>query len=464
MRETPRKKSLGKYDLLRQIGYGGMGELYLARARGMAGFEKLVAIKCLLPHLARDENSRRMFLNEARLSGCLDHPNIVHVHEIGEQEGQLFLVMEYVPGADLDKILHIASMQGERLSIDEVVTIGCDLASGLHYAHECTDADGQRLGVVHRDVSPPNVLISNCGVAKLTDFGVAKVRAYCVTSRMSGVRGRLAYMAPEQCMEERVDGRTDVFAAGVVLHEMITNQRLFWSPSDGATVSNILRGEVAPPSLMRAECPVELDAIVLRALAYNPTDRHQNAAELESDLEGLAAFYGLNRSRQLVAETVSRLAGQPNDSPLPRSRRVLRKHLQASTETVPNRRRVWGTVVAAVCALAALAAVAAAGRSEERATGEQRATGDGRPVAAKAPTPQSEAPRTAPAPLPSFKLPPPAPVRALSRQGADQPQDGHAEHRRDRRRDRAEHRPKSPRQTQHQLKTVDPEAFFPWAE
>jgi len=211
---------LGRYRIVRRMAVGGMAEIFLARVEGLRGFERLVVCKRLLPQYAPNQNLVRMFLDEARLMATLNHPNVTQVHDVGEARGSYFFAMEYVHGEDLRTILRASTQRGEPLPIEISVGIIADAAAGLHHAHEKRGSDGAPLEIVHRDVSPSNVLVSFDGAVKLTDFGVAKWALQESRTRQGTLKGKCAYMAPEQCRGEAVDARSDVFALGILLYEL----------------------------------------------------------------------------------------------------------------------------------------------------------------------------------------------------------------------------------------------------
>src|SRR5688572_29826451 len=218
---------LGKYELIQRLAVGGMAELYLARCTGIEGFEKLVAVKRILPQYACNEEFVSMFLDEARLAATLQHANIAQVYDIGQTEHGLFFTMEFVRGADARELLKSAMRSGDDIPLDRALTIISGAAAGLHAAHEKRGVDGEPLGIVHRDVSPANVLVSFDGCVKVIDFGVAKATRQQSQTRVGTLKGKIAYMAPEQCLGEPVDRRCDVFALGIVLYELTCGQWLF---------------------------------------------------------------------------------------------------------------------------------------------------------------------------------------------------------------------------------------------
>jgi|HubBroStandDraft_6_1064221.scaffolds.fasta_scaffold138498_2 serine/threonine protein kinase len=276
-----------------------MAELFLARTVGPEGFEKLVVLKKILPKLAENPKFVRLFLDEARLAAALDHPHIAHVYDLGKVDNSYFFAMEYVHGQDLHAAVKRTARLGKRLPIDHAVQIAHAVASALHYAHERRAPDGSLLGIVHRDVSPSNVLIAYDGAIKLVDFGVAKAATSSVKTRTGTLKGKISYMSPEQARGSPIDRRSDVFALGTVLWELVTSQRLFKAENDLATIQRIINSEAEPPTQLRPDCPPELETIILKALAVDAAERYQSAEELQLDLEELA------REHKLVQSTVA---------------------------------------------------------------------------------------------------------------------------------------------------------------
>jgi eukaryotic-like serine/threonine-protein kinase len=225
-------KRLGKFEIVALLALGGTAEIYLARIGGAAGFEKYVVVKCLHDHLADDAEFVKMFLDEARLAAHLDHSNIVQTMELGNHEGRYYMVMEFLAGLSLAMIIRRASerMADTRIPVPVVLNILAQSAAGLHYAHEKA-MNGRALNIVHRDISPQNLVVSFEGVVKLVDFGIAKAEMRETRTRSGTIKGKFAYMSPEQCVANNVDRRTDVFALGVIAHELLTGRRLFKRPS-----------------------------------------------------------------------------------------------------------------------------------------------------------------------------------------------------------------------------------------
>jgi hypothetical protein len=282
---------LGRYTLLRSLGAGGMAELFLARADGIEGFAKLVALKRILPHKVSNERFVRMLLNEARLVAGLDHPNIAQVHDIGLEHGEYFFAMEYVHGQDLAHILHRAPLH--KLHLENALHIAIGVCAGLHCAHSSRDATGRALDIVHRDVSPSNVLVSYQGAVKLVDFGVAKAATLVSETREGVIKGKYGYMSPEQCLGDALDRRSDVFAVGILLWEMTVGRRLYMFKGELASLQRIVYVDAPRPSKFAPQYPAQLEHIVMRALARDPRQRYQSAEQLQIDLEQFALDHRL---------------------------------------------------------------------------------------------------------------------------------------------------------------------------
>jgi serine/threonine protein kinase len=303
---------IGKYKLLRLIASGGMAEVYLARQAGAAGFEKLVCLKRILPHLARDRQFVEMFLNEARLAARLDHPNIVSIYDLGEANGNYFIAMEFIDGPSLRAVAKRARERGERLPIAEVVKIVSMAAGGLHYAHDLADAEDKPLGLVHRDISPDNILVHRNGMAKVVDFGIAKAANSSGRTRTGALKGKVAYMPPEQLRGDPLDRRADVFALGVVLYEMIAGRRPWEGDSDVSLIGQIMTEEPKPLSTLRPDAPAGLTAVLDRALAKDREARYSSCHDLQADLEALLVSLG----KTITAARVSDFA-KAYEEPVP---------------------------------------------------------------------------------------------------------------------------------------------------
>jgi len=276
----------GKYTLYERIGRGGMADVFKGRIQGPGGFERVFVVKRILPHLSDDPAFINMFVDEAKLSARLNHPNIVQIFELGSVEGEYFISMEHIAGHDLAETMRAIWKKSGAPRVEMVAYVGREMCRALSYAHGLTDDRGQSLGMIHRDVSPSNVMLSYEGAVKLLDFGIAKALGDTQETTKSGtLKGKYAYMAPEQTEGDNVDHRIDIFAAGIVLHEVLTGRRLFKGANDLQTIERVRRCEVRPPSQLNPACPPELDAILLKALSRERDDRYQDASEMADDLD-----------------------------------------------------------------------------------------------------------------------------------------------------------------------------------
>ncbi len=280
-------EQVGRYEIIGALGAGGMAEVLLGRLRGPSGFERLVVIKRILPHLAGKQKFVDMFLDEARVVAQIRHANVVHVHELGYENGDLFLVMEYLEGESAGGLLRRLTVQKERLPPALAAYIVAEACAGLHAAHELATPSGERQNVVHRDVSPQNLFVGYGGDVKVLDFGIALAGDRIVRTEAGQLKGKFEYMPPEQWREEPLDRRADIFALGVVLFELTTGRRLFRRATRLDTVKAICELPIPPPSSLEAGYLPELERIVLRALEKKREDRYETAAEMRRDLLAL---------------------------------------------------------------------------------------------------------------------------------------------------------------------------------
>ncbi|MFO0601987.1 MAG: serine/threonine-protein kinase [Polyangiales bacterium] len=294
-------RRIGRYEVIREIASGGMATVYVARALGPRGFSRIVALKRLHPHLAADDDFVRMFLDEARIASGLRHPNVVATLDIDDSEG-LSLVMEYVDGLSLLDVTRAAAERRERLPVGVSVRVTLDVLAGLQAAHDLVDEEGNPAGVVHRDVSPHNVLLDRTGTARITDFGVARATTRLTCTRDGRVKGKLSYMAPEQVTGDRYDHRADVFAAGVVAWELLSGRRLFAGAHDAQVLHALL---YEPVPALDAKVPRRVAAAVMRALHRDPSQRWRSCAAFAEALES-AAPRDAGTSPRAVAALVRR--------------------------------------------------------------------------------------------------------------------------------------------------------------
>jgi serine/threonine protein kinase len=268
---------VGPYEVVQLLAAGGMAEIFLAKKTGPGGFEKKLVIKRITRKLLGDREIQAMFIDEARVQAMLDHPNIVQIYDFGEDRGSFFIAMEFVTGATLRWVIDNARAVGRPIPVHHALRITADVLSALHTAHQLTDDDGLPLNLIHRDISPVNVLVSRSGAAKLCDFGVAKSMIQSQHTRVGIVKGKFRYMSPEQLNAEPIDARADVFAVGVVLWETLVGRRLFDDATEDGVVTSIRSGQYPAASEFRPGLPKAIDRILKKALAPSPDDRFKNA-------------------------------------------------------------------------------------------------------------------------------------------------------------------------------------------
>ncbi len=293
----------GRYETIQPLASGGMAAVYLGRAVGAGGFERRVAIKVMHEHIASDPEFVAMFLDEARLAARIHHPNVVGTIDVQESEQGMFLVMDYIEGASLKGVLRGMRKRRQRIPYGITVRILCDALSGLHAAHDLKGKGGKALNLVHRDVSPHNILVGTDGVCRITDFGVARAEARLSTTRGGQLKGKIAYMPPEQGLGNHVDRRADVYAAGVCLWEMLVGRRLFKAEHDGQLVAMVLRGADRSPIDAISDIPQPLNDICMRALSLEPDARFATAAHFAEALENALhdAAIRIASTRQVAA-------------------------------------------------------------------------------------------------------------------------------------------------------------------
>jgi serine/threonine protein kinase len=293
---------LGRYELLVPIASGGMAQVWAARLRGARQFQKIVAVKTMLPKLSEDEQFEQMFLDEASLASQVRHPNAVEILDLGEQSGVLYLVMEWIEGAPLNQLMKAAKADGG-MPHAIAARIALQACSGLHAAHELKDEKGQLVGLVHRDVSPQNLLVTYDGVTKVVDFGVAKATALGGGATVAGqVKGKVSYMAPEQVNGEGLDRRADIFALGIVLYALTTGKHPFRRESEAATMYNICSPEpVVAPSRVRPDFPKELEPILLKALEKDREKRFSSCDEMLRALDSLPSHLRVGSDADVAA-------------------------------------------------------------------------------------------------------------------------------------------------------------------
>jgi serine/threonine-protein kinase len=292
--ELPVVGVFGDYEVYGRLAFGGMAEIFLARQMSSSGSQRNVVIKRILPHVAEEDLFVQMFLDEARLAIQLSHPNICHIYEFGRQDNSYFMAMEWVNGVPLGKLIS-RTRQAGGIPIAITVKIISHIAEALHYAHRARDERGRPLGIVHRDVSPANIMVSYEAGVKLLDFGVAKAASQGTKTVAGTVKGKFAYMSPQHCMGQEIDARADIFSLGVCLYEALTGKKLYHRPNEYETMQAIVDGPVPSARDARPDLPDVLDTIVKKALAKKPEDRYQSAGEMQSALE-----HYLQDSREVV--------------------------------------------------------------------------------------------------------------------------------------------------------------------
>jgi len=309
------ERQFGPYKLIRQIAVGGMAEIHLAKTAGIAGFEKYVALKMIHPNFAEDDQFIQMLVDEAKIAVQLTHGNIAQTFDLGRVGETYYITMEYVDGADLYKILRRASEQDVEMPLDVCAFIGKEISSALDHAHRKRDHAGKSLGIVHRDVSPQNVLVSYAGEVKLVDFGIAKATMKARQTAVGVIKGKYYYMSPEQAWGDPIDHRSDIFSAGIVLYEMITGQMLYLEEDLHKLLEMARNAEIAPPGKIRRGVPPQLERIVMRALAKIPGERYQSAGDFATDLERFLHAYSPVFTTSKLASLLRQVVGDPMQVP-----------------------------------------------------------------------------------------------------------------------------------------------------
>ncbi len=298
----------GRYVLVEKIAEGGMGEIFLAKHTGAEGFERTVVVKRMLDALARSKELEEMFLEEARLAASLSHPNIVQITDLGQQDGSFYLCMEYLAGEDLEGLARRTLTAGEKVPVGVAARIALGVLDGLDYAHNFARG-GQRLNIVHRDVTPSNVFVTFQGAVKILDFGIARAESRVVKTRTGTLKGKWSFMAPEQARGEEVDARADLFALGLTLFELLTAKRVFERDSELAVLNAVLEDPIPSVRTLRPELPAAIDAVVRRALERDLSRRYASAAAMRQDLEQALVAMGDATSQRTIAEYVQRVCG-----------------------------------------------------------------------------------------------------------------------------------------------------------
>jgi eukaryotic-like serine/threonine-protein kinase len=289
--EAKRSVRFGKYTLVDRIAVGGMAEIFLARQAGLEGFEKTIVIKRIRPHLSKQPNFIKMFLNEAKLAAQLNHPNIVQIYDLGRINESYFIAMEYIFGRDMRRIIPQADSMAIPFPMVYALKIASSVCEGLYYAHQRSDLYGNPLHIVHRDVTPENIFVSFDGTVKVLDFGIAKAANQIEQTRAGEIKGKLSYMSPEQCVGRVLDNRSDIFSLGTVLYEWLTGFKLFTGDSEVTILKSITEGKIYAPSYFKADIPEAVEAILMKALEKDREKRYQTAWEMQYDIDQFLSEY-----------------------------------------------------------------------------------------------------------------------------------------------------------------------------
>lgn len=411
----------GRYLLTARIGAGGMAEVFRAVMKGPQGFERELVVKRILAKYSQNPQFVSMFVNEAKISALLSHPNIVQIYEFGHADETYFIAMENVHGVSLRDLMIKLRQEKRRLPFLIAADIARQICLGLHYAHTLAGPDGRPLEIIHRDVTPTNIMLAWNGSAKVVDFGIARAANFAAEDAREGIiKGKISYLAPEQIDRQPMDGRVDVFAAGVVLHEMLTGRKLFQANNDLAKMRQLLATASQPPSALDATVPRELDRIVMRALERDPDARYPSAAAMAADLERtlIAARHSSRELESMLRDlyhpsttdlqiVVEEDAGTVIEIPKPTASSLLpvTESFRGASSAEQSRlhRARWRTRARALLALALLAVAGSLTLTLWSRYGAQAWTKYAVPLLHAAPPPR-------PAPPPAIEAPPPAPV------------------------------------------------------
>ena len=325
MSQLPPDSQFGNYQIVRHIAGGGMAQIYLAKVRGLAGFEKMLALKVINAEYADEERFIQMLIDEAKITVGLSHVNIAQVFDLGHVNGIYYIAMEFVDGIDVLELVNGLHALGEKVPVEAVALIGRQMCSGLHYAHTRKDKQGNKLNIVHRDISPQNILVSRAGEVKVVDFGIAKAAGMSTKTQAGVIKGKVHYMAPEQAMGKKADSRCDIFSAGIVLWEMLTAQMVYSGDNVRELVERVRLADIHRPSSIRPEVDPSLDQLVMQALSRKPEDRFQTAhafqVELTKYLSATCPDYGASK----LARLVERVRGEEPPPPAEESEEHLVK-------------------------------------------------------------------------------------------------------------------------------------------
>lgn len=308
-------QQFGKYKLLNRIAQGGMAELYQAKLFGYEGFEKLVAIKRILPYLADETNLIKAFIDEAKLAAFLQHPNIVQIYDFGSVNNTYYIAMEYLYGNDLKFITQEYNEKRRPLSIENALYIATQVCAGLDYAHKLKDYQGNPLNIIHRDIGPHNIFITFDGQVKIIDFGIAKAATQVNKTQYGSIKGKITYMSPEQAKAEKIDHRSDIYAMGILLYEMVTHKRMFDGENTYGVFSKVVESEYIPPRALNKNLPDDLCDIIEKALKKDRTKRYQSAEEMLADLEMCMHRLSIMPSYRNLAQYMDQLFGEGSEDP-----------------------------------------------------------------------------------------------------------------------------------------------------
>ncbi|MCX4241655.1 serine/threonine protein kinase [Paraliomyxa miuraensis] len=390
--EIPAGTRFGRYTIIRRLAMGGMAEVYLGRAEGIRGFRRAVALKLVLPHLAGDERFIALFEHEAKIAALLDHPNIIQIYELGRERGDTYIAMEYVHGHTLRTVLGRAHGP---LPLSAALTIVMAICRALHHAHTALGPDGCRMGIVHRDVSPSNVMIRPDGQVKVVDFGIAKAMAQTSMTATGTVKGKAGYMSPEQCRGSKLDHRSDIFNLGILLYETTTGRRAFGGTNVFEVMSRINDGRYMPPSEVVPGYPAALEGVIAQALCTDPTGRPASALELHQRIEEVARACSIHLSELELAAWME--AHVPAPAPLDLD-------VEPVTEESTRVRR-WGWA-SRVGLVGVLSVIAGAYGLSALATHDDEPASD--PLPDPLPTANDATPQSSPTPVVQAGAPEPA--------------------------------------------------------
>jgi len=389
----------GKYLLLEKQATGGMAQLYRSKIIGVQGFEKFVAIKQILPHLAEDAELVNSFIHEAKLAALLNHQNIVQIYDFGNLEGSYFITMEYLFGKDLRIVSNKAREADRPIPIEHALFIASRICAGLEYAHNLKDFQGKPLHIIHRDISPQNILITYEGDVKIVDFGIAKAANQSAMTQVGMIKGKVAYMSPEQAAGRPIDHRSDIFSAGILLYEMVTGSRMFKGEDTIQILAKVREAEFEPLRSARGDLPDKLYAILDRALAKDPENRYSSGGEMQADLEECLFLLSVRPAARGLAEYMKELfkaeitaesslmggAGQAGESQEPepeeKTARTPPEKIAVAAAAEPAAKRKFPLALAAAAAAVVIAVIAGvaiwSGRTPPAKTGVESSPGTG---------------------------------------------------------------------------------------